>query len=94
MEGFEFILTLPGLCMIGLVGMLMNFLKQKVKGETLTEISQYFTSNFKSTLVALVSTVAAVGGYYFSLSTDQPADILTAFGLGYMCDSFFNKWDK
>lgn len=94
MEGYEWIVTLPGLCAIALTGMLMHFFKQKIKGETLTDIRQYFSNNFKSTFTSFVSTIVAVGGYYFSLATEMPADILTVFGLGYMCDSFFNKWDK
>ena len=90
----ESITSLPGLLFMALTGMLMHFFKQKIKGETLTDIKQYFSSNFKSTVTAFVSTIIAVGGYYFTLSTEMPADILTVFGLGYMCDSFFNKWDK
>jgi hypothetical protein len=93
-EGYEWIVTLPGLCAIALIGMLMHFFKQKIKGETITEIRDYFRSNVKSTFVAIVSTVVSVGAYYFALATEMPADIVTVFGLGYMCDSFFNKWDK
>lgn len=93
-EGYEWIVSLPALSVIAQVGMIMHFMKQKIKGETITEIRDYFKSNFKSTFVAFVSTQISTGAYFITLGTDMPADVLTCFGLGYMCDSFFNKWDK
>lgn len=93
-KGYEWIVSLQALCLIGFLGMLMNFFKLKIKGETLTDIGSYFNEHFKSTIIALVSTLITVVAYYFTLSTGQYADILTVFSLGYMCDSAFNKFDK
>lgn len=94
MEEYQWLVSMYGLQAVGFVGMLMHFFNKRIKGETLVDIAGFFTSNLKSTIVAVISTVIAVAGYYFSLGTGQAADILTVFGLGYMCDSFFNKWDK
>lgn len=93
MEELKWLVQLPALLGIGLVGMLMHFFKKQIKGETLTEIREYFSDHFKSTFVAIVSTLLGVVTYYLTLGTGQPADILTVFGLGYMFDSIFNKWD-
>lgn len=73
--------------------MLMHFFKRKISGEALTDVINYFMSNFKSTVVAVVSTVVSVVATYFTLSTGTTIDIITIFGLGYMCDSAFNKYD-
>jgi hypothetical protein len=87
-------MTLPSLMCIALTGMLMNFFKKQIKGETTTEIRNYFRDHFKSTFTSIVTTVISCFAYYATLSTGKPADILTVFALGYMCDSFFNRWDK
>jgi hypothetical protein len=89
----EFLLKPGYLLATALVGMLMHFLKKKVKGESLVEISGYFKANFKSTFISFVATVVSFAAYYLTLQTGTPADFLTVFGLGYMCDSAFNKWD-
>lgn len=89
----EFILSLPGLYIIGILGMLVHFFKKQIKGETVTEIRDYFSSHFKSTVTAFIVTTIAVLGYYFSLSTGLFADVVTTFGLGYTFDSMFNKWE-
>lgn len=90
---YQWLVSLPSLLAIGLLGMMMHFLKQKIKGESLTDVLGYFKDNFKSTFIAFVSTVIATLGTYFTLSTGQPIDIMTIFGIGYMCDSIFNKWE-
>ncbi len=79
---------------VALVGMIVHFLKQKVKGQTLVEIREYFSANFKDTLIAFIATSLGFVAYMFGLSTGQNADFLAVFAVGYMCDSFFNKWDK
>lgn len=89
----EIILSLPSLYIIALLGMLVHFFKKQIKGETLTEIRDYFKGHFKSTVTAFIVTTIAILGYYFTLSTGQMADIVTTFGLGYTFDSMFNKWD-
>lgn len=78
---------------IAVLGMFSHFLKKKVKGESLTEIKEYFKDNIKSTFLALVTTAISYVAYQLTLATGMPADVLTVFGLGYMCDSFFNKYE-
>lgn len=94
MEQYQWLTTLPSLIGIGLLGMLMHFFKQKIQGETITAITGYFRDNFKSTFVAVVSTVVAVTATYFTLGTGQPIDIMAVFGVGFTCDNIFNKWEK
>lgn len=90
----EWLTSMAGLNVIALLGMLMHFFKQKITGETLADIKVWFASNFKSTVVAFVSTVVISIATYLTLATGQPIDLLTFFGIGYMCDSAFNKWEK
>ena len=90
----NYLLSPIGLVVIGLSGMLIHFFKKQIKGETLVEIKDYFANHFKSTFIAVVTTLIGVLAYKFTLSTGQPADIITVFGIGYTFDSIFNKWDK
>jgi hypothetical protein len=90
----HFFLTLEGLIIISVSGMLMNFLKKKIKGETIVEIKDYFKNHFKSTVIAVFSTVLFTVAYKFTLAVGQPVDILSVIGIGYACDDLFNKWDK
>jgi hypothetical protein len=94
MEEYKWLFTLPALSIIAQIGMFSNFLKKNVKGETLVEIKGYFSNNFKSTFLALVITQITTMTVYFTLATGQTIDLITVFGVGYMCDSGFNKWDK
>lgn len=90
----QYLLTLPSLLIISLLGMIIHFFKKQIKGETVTEIKDYFRDHFKSTFIAVVVTMISCAAYYFNLKTGTPTDILTVFGLGYTFDSMFNKWDK
>ncbi len=90
----QWVLQPSVLYLISIVGMLMHFFKKQIKGETVTEIAGYFKNHFKSTIVALVATTVGFLGYYFLLASGQKADIFALFSVGYMSDSFFNKWDK
>lgn len=90
----NFILSPIGLLVVGLLGMLIHFFKKNIKGETVTEIADYFKDHFKSTFIAIVMTVIGVLAYKFQLATGQFADVITVFGIGYTFDSMFNKWDK
>jgi hypothetical protein len=94
MEHYKWITTLPSLLVIGLLGMLMHFFVKKINGETFTDVVNYFKSNFKSTVVAIVSTIVFTVSTYLTLATGQAIDIITIFGIGYMCDSAFNKFEK
>jgi len=90
----HFILSPIGLVLIGLLGMLIHFMKKDIKGETTTEIRDYFRDHFKDTFIATVVTIIGVLSYKFQLATGQFADVVTVFGLGYTFDSMFNKWDN
>lgn len=81
------------LLVYSLLGMIIHFLKKSIKGETLADIKMYFSEHFKSTFIAVVSTLIATLAYYLTLSNDSVTDIIFAFGAGYTCDSFFNKWE-
>jgi hypothetical protein len=94
LEKYHWLVSLPSLIGFALMGMLMHFMKKNIKGETLTDIRNYFKDNFKSTFVAFVATVVGTLGLYFTLSTGQVLDVISAFGCGYTFDSLFNKWDK
>ena len=89
----EWMMTLPALIGVGLLGMVTHFLKKQVKGETLTEISGFFSDHFKSTFIAAVVTTVSVIGLYAGFSTGQPIDVITVFLLGFGFDSTLNKWD-
>jgi multidrug efflux pump subunit AcrB len=94
MEKYDWIFSLPSSIAIGLVGMMMHFFKKKITGEALTDIVNYFMSNFKSTVIAIISTMVTVVATHLTLATGSPIDIVTIFGLGYMCDSAFNKFEN
>lgn len=91
---YQWLTSLPALSAIAQLGMLMHFFKQKIKGESAMIILHYFKDNFKSTFVAIVSTQIATIATFFTLGTGQPIDIMAVFGVGYTCDSIFNKWDN
>jgi hypothetical protein len=90
----ELFLTPAALYGVSLVGMLMHFLKKQIKGESVTEIKNYFKDHFRSTLIAFLSTSIGFLAYYFLLATGQIADVATCVGIGYLSDSLFNKWDS
>jgi hypothetical protein len=94
MEEYKWLFSLPALSILAQVGMIVHFLKQKVQGESLSAIKTYFSDNFKSTIVAVVSTQVGTFAIFFTLATGTTIDLVTVFGVGYMSDSFFNKWDK
>ena len=89
----QFLLSIPFLYGVALLGMFIHFLKKNVTGETATEITGYFKDHFKSTFIALSATVLGLTTYLITLKTGQAVDIMSAFGCGYVFDSFFNKWD-
>ncbi len=93
MENYTWIFTLESLMFIAILGMFTHFLKKKIKGETLTEIKDYFSNNLKSTFIAFVATMIATVVAYFTMASKQPIDIAAFFGIGYTFDSFFNKWE-
>lgn len=90
----QWVLQPASLYVIAIVGMLMHFFKKQIKGETITEIAGYFSDHFKSTVIAFVATTVGFLGYYFLLASGQESDIFAVFGVGYMADSFFNRYEK
>lgn len=90
----QWVLQPASLFIISLLGMLMHFFKKQIKGETITEIADYFSDHFKSTVMAFVATTVGFLAYHFLLASGQKADIFAVFGVGYMADSFFNRYEK
>jgi hypothetical protein len=93
MKEYAFFTTLPYLLLFANVGMILHFFKKKIKGETLIDIKDYFRNHFKSTVTAVLATIIFTAAYYLEISDGDTGDILAAFGIGYTCDSLFNKWD-
>ena len=90
----DFLLSVPALYIIALIGMFLHFLKKNIAGETATAIVDYFKNNLKSTIIALFATMIGVTAYLATLKTGQGVDIMAALGCGYTFDSLFNKWDN
>ena len=77
------------LLVCGYTGLICHFLKKKIKGETVTEITSYFHDNIKSTLLSIITVAVGIllAGNYITLTYAE------AFGIGYMVDSILNKWE-
>lgn len=75
---------------VALSGMFGHFLKKNVKGESITEIKDYFKSHFKSTLLAFSATTIG----FLGLVTTGEVTYLMCATLGFSFDSLFNKWDS
>ncbi len=93
MEALLFFASLPGLLLVGAIGMFAHFLKKDIRGETATEIGNYFKDHLKSTFLALIVTVVSIIAYKVTIASNTPADILPCFLLGWSFDSTINKWD-
>ena len=88
------IYSFVGLYIIALLGMFTHFLKKNIKGETLTEVKNYFSDNLKSTIIAFIFTSVMYFTYYNFLVVGQDfKDVMTIFMIGYMFDSTFNKYE-
>lgn len=75
---------------IGYVGLIVHFLKKKIKGEGVKEITSFFTNNPKQTLLSVITVAVGI----LVLHNKMPVSYEMAFGMGYMVDSVLNKWDK
>ena len=73
-----------------LFGVLSHFLKKKVRGQTFSHVIKYFSSHFKYTVVTLIG---AAGGFFAAMQMGE-LTYLSAFGVGYLADSFFNKVEE
>jgi cytosine/uracil/thiamine/allantoin permease len=82
-----------GQYLICLAGMLVHFLKKEIKGETITEVKDYFRDHPKNTVIAFIATTVAFAAYHFQLSTGGNVDLIVVFTTGYTFDSIFNKYD-
>lgn len=72
---------------IGLLGLLAHFLKQKVKGQTAQEVTQWFAGHFKDTVLSLLLYIAS----FALLSETGQMGFFAAFSAGYMADSIFAR---
>uniref|UniRef100_A0A6H2A361 Holin n=1 Tax=viral metagenome TaxID=1070528 RepID=A0A6H2A361_9ZZZZ len=90
----SFILSTYGLLIIAFIGMLTHFLKKKIKGENVEAIISYFKGHFKTVLLAIIATWVGWLSYVSLLMTGQIADVFAVFAIGYLCDSFFNKYES
>lgn len=90
MDLLELLHTGYGMVGLALVGMFTHFIKKKVRGETVLAVTKYFTNHFKSTLIAVISTVVATLVYQHSMAEGGTADLLVVFFGGYNFDSFLN----
>ena len=70
-----------------ILGVLVHFLKKKIKGQTLADVKSYFKNNLKDTVIM---TIAAVVGFAGLVATGGLGWV-ASFLLGYTADSMFNK---
>ena len=90
----DFIYSFTGLYIIALLGMVTHFLKKNIKGETPTEILNYFKDNFKSTITAFILTsVMFIAYHQMFVDAESVKDIMVIFLIGYAFDSTFNKYE-
>lgn len=75
------------------LGMIAHVLKKNVKGESFVDIKNYFTYNPKTTLLSIIATFTGYVIYMTSFQTGTVVDFGVLFGVGYMCESFFNKYE-
>ena len=80
-----------------ILGMIAHILKKNVKGESFVDIKNYFTYNPKTTILSIIATIAGYVIYITQLKAMTGAsitiiDMAAMFGIGYMCESFFNKY--
>jgi len=72
---------------VGLLGLLSHFLKRKIKGETLTDIKQWFSHHAKNTALSVIAFIIS----YAALIQTDDLSVLSSFMAGYMCDSIFSR---
>jgi len=76
--------------LVGLGGFVANFANRKVKGATIDSFWDYFTVDLGNSIGAFVFYMAT---FAVALETGE-LTWLTAFGLGYMSDSFVNRYQR
>jgi len=85
----EIIVALPFMP-IAILGMLIHFVKTKVKSGGTVSWSDYWLVNRDKTLLAFLSVIGAV---YITFTAGQ-LNAAAAFFIGYAGDSILNKWDR
>lgn len=79
----------------GILGMLMHFLKLKIKGQTPSDILAYFKNNFRDTLVALGATTFGILGAWATMDPlNWIGAIVAAISVGFAFDSMFNSSER
>ena len=72
--------------------MLMHFLKLNIKGQTPEAIVEYFTDNFKDTLVAVGAVTVGILGAWATMDPATPIPgIVAAIPIGFAFDSVFTS---
>lgn len=71
------------------LGVISHFFKKKIKGETLSDVKDYFRSHFNNTVTTIIASIVLFG----SLVATGGIGIIASFTAGYACDSLFNKAD-
>lgn len=91
----EFLQSEWWLFAFSILGMIAHILKKNVKGESFVDMKNYFTYNPKSTILSIIATVSGFVIYMTQLKVSNGISLLdmaAVFGIGYMCESFFNKY--
>jgi hypothetical protein len=80
------------LLIVAYFGMLVHFMKDRIQGESIKVMKDYFFEHAKTVITAVIMTLIFFIAYYLAISTGQVADIVSVFGIGYLCDSYLNKY--
>ncbi|MCC7290312.1 hypothetical protein IT417_03630 [bacterium] len=81
------------LLFIAYLGMLLHFFQKKIKGESIRVMKNYFFEHAKTVFSSVITTLVFFLAYYLALSVGEVADLVAVFGIGFMCDSYLNKYD-
>jgi hypothetical protein len=92
----EFLQSEWWLFAFSILGMVAHILKKNVKGESFVDIKNYFTYNPKSTILTIIATISGFVVYVTQMKTTEGVtliDMAFVFGIGFTCESFFNKYE-
>lgn len=79
------------LLFISFFGLVTHFLKKKIKGESVNDIRNYFYEHFRTVVLSFIVTL--IGFFAYWIISGGNGDILGAFAVGFLSDSFLNKYD-
>ena len=79
---------------MAILGMIAHILKENVRGEAAVDIWNWFSYHFKSTIISVIATIVGFVIYMTGLKSDSVGlvDIGFVFGIGYLSESFFNRY--